>query len=68
MDSFNKWLGNTPAGTAFKVAVGAALGAFGSWVATSDVHPLIIVICAAVVPVLVDYFNGEDPRYGRGSE
>lgn len=60
-----KWLADTWEGSVTKIALGAALGAVGSWLATSDIHPLIVAVGAAVVPVLVNALNGQDPRYGR---
>ena len=67
-NTFGKWLANTPEGTLLKVAAGAALGALVDWLATSTVSPLVVAITAAVVPVLVNYLNSSDSRYGRGSE
>ena len=32
----------------------------------SDVHPLIVAITAALVPVCINYLNDQDPRYGLG--
>ena len=67
MTRFEEWLATSPNATWLKVAVGAAVGALASWVATSEVHPLIIAICAAVCPVIVNWANKADFRYGRGS-
>lgn len=66
MEKFQKWLASTPEGTFFKTAVGAAIGAVASWVATANVSPLIVALCAALAPVLLNYLNGQDPRYGVG--
>lgn len=59
-----KWLANTWEGSIVKIAVGAALGAIASWLMTADVHPLIVAIGAAVIPVIINALNGTDPRYG----
>jgi len=59
------WLASTWEGSIVKIATGAALGALLSWLATADVHPLIVGISAAVIPVIINALNGEDPRYGR---
>lgn len=67
MIRFQRWLAVDPTATMVKVMVGAALGAVASWLATADVHPLIVAIGAAVIPVLVNWINDMDPRYGRGS-
>jgi len=59
-----KWLANTWEGSIVKITAGAALGAIASWLMTSDVHPLIVAIGAAVIPVIINALNGADPRYG----
>lgn len=67
-NTFGEWLANTPEGTLVKVAAGAALGALVDWLAASNVSPLVVAIAAAVTPVLVNYLNPSDLRYGRGSK
>ena len=62
-----KWLAGTWEGTATKAIVGAALGALLSWLTTSDIHPLIVGIGAAVIPVATDFLNRDDYRYGMNS-
>ncbi len=59
------WLATTWEGSIVKIAAGAGLGAVLSWLATADVHPLIVAVSAAVIPVIINAFNGDDPRYGR---
>jgi len=59
------WLASTWEGSILKIAAGAGLGAVLSWLATADVHPLIVAISAAVIPVIINALNGDDPRYGR---
>ena len=59
------WLASTWEGSIVKIATGAALGAILSWLATADVHPLIVAVSAAVIPVIINALNGEDTRYGR---
>jgi hypothetical protein len=59
-----QWLANTWEGSIVKITAGAALGAVASWLMTSDVHPLIVAIGAAVIPVLVNALNSADTRYG----
>lgn len=67
MNPFTEWLAVSPNATWLKVALGAAVGAAASWAATSDLHPLLIAVCAAVAPVLINWLNAADPRYGVGS-
>jgi dolichol kinase len=62
-----KWLAVTWQGTVAKSLAGALLGALGSWLATSNVHPLIVALGAAAIPVLLNALNREDYRYGINS-
>lgn len=64
MKRVDKWLAATASGSLVKILTGAALGAVLSWLTTSDVHPLIVAIGAAVIPVAVNAINPQDPRYG----
>lgn len=59
-----QWLANTWEGSIVKITAGAALGAVASWLMTSDVHPLIVAVGAAVIPVLINALNSADKRYG----
>ena len=61
------WLASTWEGSLVKIAGGAALGALLSWLTTADVHPLIVAIGAAVIPVIINALNTTDQRYGRHS-
>jgi hypothetical protein len=62
-----KWLAVTWEGTVAKSLAGALLGALGSWLATSDVHSLIVALGAAGIPVLMNALNREDYRYGKNA-
>ena len=62
-----QWLANTWEGSLVKIAGGAALGAVLSWLTTADIHPLIVAIGAAVIPVVINALNTTDQRYGRHS-
>jgi hypothetical protein len=59
-----QWLAQTWEGSIVKIAAGAALGAVASWLMTADVHPLIVGIGAAVIPVIINALNSADSRYG----
>ena len=63
-----KWLAGTWEGTATKAIIGAALGALLSWLATADIHPLIVAIGAAVIPTATDLLNRADTRMGLGKQ
>jgi large-conductance mechanosensitive channel len=63
-----KWLAGTWEGTATKAIIGAALGALLSWLVTANVHPLIMAIGAAAIPVAINALNSADSRYGKGAQ
>jgi hypothetical protein len=65
---FERWLANSPTGSFIKIALAAALGAIGSYLATAEIHPLVVALSAAVLPVVINYLNPKDYRYGRGVE
>ena len=67
MEAFEEWLATSPLASVLKIATGAALGALMSWAATAEIHPLAVAIIAAVVPVVVNWTNPLDYRYGKGS-
>ena len=62
-----QWLATTWEGSLVKITGGAALGAVLSWLTTADVHPLVVAIGAAVIPVVINALNTTDQRYGRHS-
>ena len=59
-----QWLAKTWEASILKIALGAALGAVASWLVSADVHPLIVGIGAAVIPVIINALNPADDRYG----
>lgn len=63
-----KWLAGTWEGTATKAIIGAALGALLSWLTTADIHPLVVGLGAAVIPVVVNLLNPADIRMGVGKQ
>ena len=63
-----KWLSVTWEGTVAKSLLGCLLGALGSWLATAEVHPLIVALGAAGIPVLLNALNTADPRYGKNAQ
>lgn len=67
MKEFEAWLATSPTASFLKIMVAAGLGAVASWVATAQVHPLVVAIAAAVIPVVINWLNPGDPRYGNGS-
>lgn len=67
MAQFEAWLATSPTASFLKIALAAALGALGSYVATAEVHPLVVALTAAVLPVVINFLNPLDSRYGKGS-
>ena len=65
MREFEEWLATSPTASFLKIMVAAGLGAVASWVATAQVHPLVVAVAAAVIPVAINWLNPEDFRYGR---
>ena len=65
MDAFKKWLATSPVASMLKIALGAALGALLGYLPTSGWEPLAVAIGAAVIPVLINWVNDDDLRYGR---
>lgn len=68
MTQFEAWLANSPTASFLKIALAAALGAVGSYLATAEVHPLVVALTAAVLPVVLNFLNPQDSRYGKGSK
>lgn len=64
MKRLDEWLATTATGSLVKITGGAALGALLSWLMTADVHPLIVALGAAVIPIVINALNPQDPRYG----
>ncbi len=64
MKELEEWLAASATGSFIKIGGGAALGALLSWLLTADVHPLIVAIGAAVIPIAINTMNPQDSRYG----
>lgn len=72
MEKFTTWLATTPLGSAFKVFLAFVLGAalltwtqdgvisFDSW------QSWLIGALAVAVPIVINWLNPSDPRYGKG--
>ena len=68
MREFEEWLATSPTASFLKIILAAGLGAVGSWAVTAEVHPLVVAICAAVIPVAINWLNPQDHRYGKDSK
>lgn len=65
MNKVCTWLATSPIASVLKIAVGAGLGALADQLATSGISPIWVAVGAAVIPVIVNAINPDDPRYGR---
>ena len=65
MREFEEWLATSPTASFLKIMVAAGLGAVGSWVVTAEVHPLVVAISASVIPIVINWLNPQDFRYGK---
>jgi hypothetical protein len=61
------WLATSPIASMVKIGLGAALGAFVDELANQGVGPIWVAVGAALVPIVINWLNPADPRYGRGS-
>lgn len=67
------WLATTPLGTALKTFVAVVLSlAVADFVSSNTVdlahwQTWIVAGLASAIPVVVNWINPSDPRYGRGS-
>lgn len=67
---FLEWLARSPLATAVKVGVSVILAmAVADWTATGSIsfdkwQTWVIAAAAAVLPVVVNYLNPSDDRYG----
>lgn len=68
MREFEEWLATSPTASFLKIMVAAGLGAVASWVATAQIHPLVVAVAAAVIPVAINWLNPQDTRYGMDSK
>jgi hypothetical protein len=73
MESFKNWLGTTPFASWFKVFVSAILSAWvvdltgAAVVDFSNWETWVVTGLVAVLPVIVNWLNTADPRYGKGA-
>jgi len=68
MEDFLYWLASSPLGSALKVGVAASLGWVVSNPNTLNMPPVIAVGLVTAIPVLINWLNPADGRYGKGVE
>lgn len=64
MDKFFKWLSDSPLASAFKVGLAASLGYVLADPDILGVPPVVAVAVVAAIPVIINWLNPEDTRYG----
>lgn len=68
------WLASTPLGTALKTFLAVVLAAgVGSWATDGAItldawQTWVIAGAVSALPVIVNWLNPDDARYGRGAE
>jgi hypothetical protein len=68
MINFGTWLANSPIASALKIGVAAALGWFIANPHTLNVHPALAIAVTAALPVIINWLNPDDLRYGNLGE
>ncbi len=62
------WLADSPLGGMFKAASGAILVWCLENIESFNLSPVVQVAIIAALPVLINYLNGMDMRYGKVEE
>ena len=74
MQAFQKWLANTPLGTASKTFVAMIIGsAIADWASHGEIslsswQPWVISAAVSSIPPVLNWLNPQYTSYGRGSE
>ena len=68
MESFLYWLACSPIASAIKVGLAASLGWIISNPDTLNVTPVVSIGLVSAIPVLINWLNPADGRYGKGEE
>lgn len=65
---FMAFLNDHPVGVALKIFAATALCWVVDNIAGFGLHPVLVVALPPAIVVVVDYLNGENPRFGRQSD
>ena len=68
MESLLYWLASSPIASAVKVGLAASLGWIISNPDTLNVAPVVSIGIVSAIPVLINWLNPADGRYGKGTE
>ena len=68
MENFLSWLATSPLASFVKIFAAGALGWFVVNVDSFNVHPAVAIGLASALPVIVNWLNPSDSRYGNEGE
>jgi len=66
MNKFLKWLGTSPTAAVLKIALGGLLVIVFDSIDSYNLPAGVALAITALIPVIVDALNPQDPRFGRG--
>lgn len=64
MENFLGWLATSPLASFAKIFVAGVLGWFAVNVDSLSVHPAVAIGLASALPVVINWLNPSDSRYG----
>ena len=62
------FINDHPLGVALKIFIATALTYVVDNIADFGLPPILVVAVPPAIVVLIDWLNGENPRFGRGSK
>ena len=65
MTPFLIWLANSPLASALKIGSAAALVWLVDNIGALHLQPAVAIGITAALPVIINWLNPEDPRYGK---
>ena len=68
MENFLSWLATSPLASFAKIFAAGALGWFVVNVDSLSVHPAVAIGLASALPVVINWLNPSDSRYGNEGE
>lgn len=68
MHNFLLWLATSPLASFAKIFAAGALGWFVVNLDSLNIHPAVAIGLASAAPVIINWLNPEDLRYGSESE
>ena len=68
MENFLDWLASSPLASFAKIFVAGALGWFVVNIDDLSIHPAVAIGLASALPVVINWLNPSDSRYGNEGE